>query len=93
MLAFPGIFRGALDVRARQITEEMKLAAAEAIAATIPERELREDYIVPSVFNRDVAPAVADAVARVAREDGTAGQRGETIGFAAIDAERIRATD
>jgi malate dehydrogenase (oxaloacetate-decarboxylating) len=93
VLAFPGIFRGALDVRARQITEEMKLAAAEAIAATIPERELREDYIVPSVFNREVAPAVADAVARVAREDGTAMVRGETIGFAAIDAERIRATD
>src|SRR5204863_9911518 len=62
VLAFPGIFRGALDIRARQITEEMKLAAARAIATIIPESELREDYIVPSVFNRDVAPAVAAAV-------------------------------
>jgi malate dehydrogenase (oxaloacetate-decarboxylating) len=93
VLAFPGIFRGALDVRSRQITEEMKLAAAEAIAAIIPDGELREDYIVPSVFNRDVAPAVADAVSRVAHEQGTASERGETIGFAAIDAERLRAGD
>jgi malate dehydrogenase (oxaloacetate-decarboxylating) len=93
VLAFPGIFRGALDVRAHQITEEMKLAAAEAIAAIIPDSELREEYIVPSVFNRDVAPAVADAVAEVARKTGAAGNRGETIGFAAIDAERIRAGD
>ncbi|HEV3002360.1 MAG TPA: NAD-dependent malic enzyme [Solirubrobacteraceae bacterium] len=91
VLAFPGVFRGALDVRARQITEEMKLAAAEAIAAIIPDSELREDYIVPSAFNRDVAPAVADAVARVAHEQGTASERGDTIGFAAIDAERLRA--
>jgi malate dehydrogenase (oxaloacetate-decarboxylating) len=93
VLAFPGIFRGALDVRATQITEEMKLAAAEAIAAIIPEGELREDYIVPSVFNRDVAPAVADAVSRVAHEQGTAAERGDTIGFAAIDAERLRSGD
>ena len=93
VLAFPGIFRGALDVRARGITEEMKLAAAQAIAAIIPEGELREDYIVPSVFNREVAPAVADAVARVAREQGAAAERGDTIGFAAIDAERLRAGD
>src|SRR3712207_2263161 len=93
VLAFPGIFRGALDVRARQITEDMKLAAAEAIAAIIPEAELREDYIVPSAFNREVAPAVADAVSRVAHQQGTAGERGDTIGFAAIDAERLRATD
>jgi malate dehydrogenase (oxaloacetate-decarboxylating) len=93
VLAFPGIFRGALDVRARQITEDMKLAAAEAIAAIIPEGELREDYIIPSAFNRDVAPAVADAVSRVAHEQGTASERGDTIGFAAIDAERLRAGD
>src|SRR3712207_4217806 len=72
VLAFPGIFRGALDVRARQITDDMKLAAAAAIAAIVPESELREDFIIPSVFDRDVAPAVADAVARVAREEGTA---------------------
>jgi malate dehydrogenase (oxaloacetate-decarboxylating) len=93
VLAFPGIFRGALDVRAHRITEEMKLAAARAIAAIIPDTELREEYIVPSVFNRDVAPAVADAVAAVARDTGAAGERGNTIGFAAIDAERIHARD
>jgi malate dehydrogenase (oxaloacetate-decarboxylating) len=91
VLAFPGIFRGALDVRAPQITEEMKLAAARAVAAAIPEHELREDYIIPSVFNRDVAPAVAEEVARVAREGGTATERGQTIGFAAVDYERRRA--
>jgi malate dehydrogenase (oxaloacetate-decarboxylating) len=93
VLAFPGIFRGALDVRAHRITEEMKLAAARAIAAIIPESELREEYIVPSVFNRDVAPAVAEAVSAVARDTGAAGERGNTIGFAAIDAERIRTRD
>jgi malate dehydrogenase (oxaloacetate-decarboxylating) len=91
VLAFPGIFRGALDVRARRITEEMKVAAAEAIAAIIPEEELREDYIVPSVFNRDVAPAVAAAVAEQAKRQGEATVAGDTIGFAAIDAERLRA--
>src|SRR5215471_1543581 len=66
VLAFPGIFRGALDVRASTITEGMKVAAGNAIAATIPEDELARDYIVPSVFNRDVVPAVAAAVARAA---------------------------
>src|SRR3954447_24394408 len=69
VLAFPGIFRGALDVRAAQITEAMKTAAAQAIAAIVPDGELREDYIVPSVFNRDVAPAVADAVAEEAQRE------------------------
>jgi malate dehydrogenase (oxaloacetate-decarboxylating) len=91
VLCFPGIFRGALDVRAHAITEEMKMAAARAIAEIIPESELREDYIVPSVFNRDVAPAVAAAVAERAKEQGTATVDGDTIGFAAIDAERMRA--
>jgi malate dehydrogenase (oxaloacetate-decarboxylating) len=62
VLAFPGIFRGALDVRAQDITEAMKVAAAEAIAGTIPVGELGPDYVVPSVFNRDVAPRVASAV-------------------------------
>src|SRR6185369_1709888 len=61
VLCFPGVFRGALDVRASQITEDMKMAAARAIAEIVPEDELREDYIIPSVFNRDVAPAVAAA--------------------------------
>jgi malate dehydrogenase (oxaloacetate-decarboxylating) len=90
VLCFPGIFRGALDVRARAITEQMKTAAARAIARIIPETELREDYIVPSVFNRDVSPAVAAAVAEQAKAQGTAMADGDTIGFAAIDAERMR---
>ena len=81
VLCFPGIFRGALDVRARDITEEMKMAAAQAIAAIVPEEDLREDYIIPSVFNRDVAPAVAAAVAEQARASGTA-LAGQEVGFA-----------
>jgi malate dehydrogenase (oxaloacetate-decarboxylating) len=84
VLCFPGIFRGALDVRASQITESMKMAAAEAIAAIVPENELREDYIIPSVFNRDVAPAVAAAVANEARASGTA-LAGQEVGFAQGD--------
>jgi malate dehydrogenase (oxaloacetate-decarboxylating) len=88
VLAFPGIFRGALDVRARQITEEMKTAAARAIADVIPEEELREDYIVPSVFNRDVAPAVAAAVAETARGQGIA-EAGDEVGFADTETHRI----
>jgi malate dehydrogenase (oxaloacetate-decarboxylating) len=63
VLAFPGIFRGAMDVRARAITEEMKIAAARAIADAVPAEQLREDFIIPSVFDREVAPAVAAAVA------------------------------
>ena len=81
VLCFPGIFRGALDVRAPTITEEMKMAAARAIAAIVEESELREDYIIPSVFNRDVAPAVAAAVAEEARADGMA-LAGQEIGYA-----------
>ena len=72
VLAFPGIFRGALDVRARGIDEAMKLAAARAIAGVIPESDLGPEYIIPSVFNRAVAPAVADAVAAAAIESGIA---------------------
>jgi malate dehydrogenase (oxaloacetate-decarboxylating) len=75
VLAFPGVFRGALDVRAREINEEMKVAAAHAIAGTIAERELSRDYIVPSVFNRAIAPAVAAAVAQAAEETGVARKR------------------
>ena len=63
VLAFPGVFRGALDVRATTINEEMKLAAAQAIAKVIPADELHADYVIPSVFNRRVAESVADAVA------------------------------
>ncbi|HEU4658995.1 MAG TPA: NAD-dependent malic enzyme [Capillimicrobium sp.] len=88
VLAFPGIFRGAMDVRARQITEEMKLAAAHAIAAIVTDDELREDYIIPSVFNRDVASAVAAAVADEARREGIA-VAGDEVGFAAADNGRI----
>jgi len=63
---FPGLFRGAIDVRARQINEEMKLAAVHAIAGIITDEELREDYVVPNVFDKRVAPAVAAAVAQAA---------------------------
>ena len=72
VLCFPGIFRGALDVRAREIDEDMKLAAAEAMAGVIPEKELSEDYIIPSVFDERVAPAVAEAVAETAEKTGMA---------------------
>jgi malate dehydrogenase (oxaloacetate-decarboxylating) len=75
VLAFPGVFRGALDVRASAITEEMKLAAAEAIAAVVKPDELSEEYVVPSVFNRDVAPLVAAAVAAAAEASGVARRR------------------
>ena len=66
VLAFPGIFRGALDARATAITEDMKLAAARGIASVVGDDELDEDYIIPSVFNRDVAREVAAAVSEVA---------------------------
>ena len=82
VLCFPGIFRGALDVRARQITEPMKMAAARGIAAIVGDAELREDYIIPSVFNRDVADAVAAAVAQEAKESGEAEAEGEEMGYA-----------
>jgi malate dehydrogenase (oxaloacetate-decarboxylating) len=81
VLCFPGIFRGALDVRATAITEQMKMAAAQAIAEIISPEELREDYIIPSVFNREVVGAVASAVAEEARESGTAAA-GAEVGFA-----------
>ncbi|ADB51285.1 NAD-dependent malic enzyme [Conexibacter woesei] len=90
VLCFPGIFRGALDVRANHITEGMKMAAARAIAEIVPEDELREDYIIPSVFNRDVAPAVAAAVAEQARSAGEAHAHNE-LGFAATDEVRVAA--
>ncbi len=69
VLAFPGVFRGALDAGARAITPKMKLAAARAIAGVVTEQELGPNYIIPSVFNADVAPAVADAVRAVAVEE------------------------
>lgn len=80
---FPGVFRGAIDVRARQINEEMKIAAVHAIANLIPENELREDYVVPDAFDPRVAPAVAAAVARAAMETGVARIQ--------VDPEQVRA--
>src|SRR5690606_19443612 len=72
VLAFPGIFRGALDVRATRINEAMKIAAAEAIAGLIPEEELNEDYVIPAPFDPRVAPLVASEVARAAMDSGVA---------------------
>ena len=89
VLCFPGVFRGALDVRAPQITEAMKMAAARAIAQIIDEADLREDYIIPSAFNRDVAPAVAAAVAAEARASGEVVDVGGEIGYATRDMEAI----
>ena len=72
VLCFPGIFRGALDVRASQITENMKIAAAHAIAALVSDEELNADYILPKAFDPRVKDAVASAVAQAARDDGVA---------------------
>ncbi|WP_456278021.1 NAD(P)-dependent malic enzyme [Bacillus sp. AK128] len=72
VLAFPGIFRGALDVRATHINEHMKIAAVEAIANLIAAEELKDDYVIPAPFDPRVAPAVAAAVARAAMETGVA---------------------
>ena len=84
VLCFPGVFRGALDVRATRITETMKTAAARAIAGIVGDDELREDYIIPSVFNREVASAVAAAVAAEARASGTA-EAGAELGFGSTE--------
>ena len=72
VLAFPGVFRGALDVRASDINEEMKLAAAQALAGLISDAELNEEYIIPQAFDPRVGPAVAEAVAEAARKSGVA---------------------
>ena len=72
VLAFPGIFRGALDVRASDINEEMKMAASYAIAGLVSDEELCADYIMPKAFDKRVGPAVAEAVAKAARESGVA---------------------
>ena len=72
VLAFPGIFRGALDVRASDINDEMKIAAAKAIADYIPEDKLSPEYIIPSALDRNVAKAVAAAVSKAARDSGVA---------------------
>ncbi len=72
LLAFPGIFRGALDCRARTINEEMKVAASHALASLIPDKELDEEHIIVSALNKDVAPVVAKAVIDAARKTGVA---------------------
>jgi malate dehydrogenase (oxaloacetate-decarboxylating) len=94
VLAFPGVFRGALDVRARTIDVGMEVAAASAIAEAIAEDELSPDYVIPSVFNRSVAPAVAAAVAAAAQQSGvarrsiSAGER--RVGLTRSHVERLR---
>ena len=72
VLAFPGIFRGTFDVRAKDINDEMKIAAAEAIAGLISDEELCEEYIIPKAFDKRVGPAVAAAVAQAAKDTGVA---------------------
>jgi malate dehydrogenase (oxaloacetate-decarboxylating) len=69
---FPGVFRGALDARASEITDEMELAAEQALAAVVRPEEMAANYIVPSVFSREVTPAVAGAVAAAAERSGVA---------------------
>src|SRR4051812_23737448 len=85
VLCFPGIFRGALDAGAPRITEEMKLAAARGIAEVVTDDDLAEDYIIPSVFNRDVAPCVARAVVEEAKEAGLARFSEETGTYEMVD--------
>jgi malate dehydrogenase (oxaloacetate-decarboxylating) len=87
VLCFPGIFRGALDAGAPRITEEMKLAAARGIAEAVTEDDLTEDYIIPSVFNRDVAPRVAHAVVEEAKDAGLARFSEETGTFEIVDGD------
>jgi malate dehydrogenase (oxaloacetate-decarboxylating) len=81
VLCFPGVFRGALDAGSPSITEPMKLAAAKGIADVVGEDDLSEDYVIPSVFNRDVAPAVAQAVVEEAKREGLARMSDETGTF------------
>ena len=72
VLAFPGIFRGALDVRASDINEEMKIAASNAIASLVSDDELSADYIIPKAFDKRVGKTVAEAVAKAAKDSGVA---------------------
>ncbi len=84
-LAFPGIFRGALDVQASEINETMRLAAAKALAASISRSALSEEYIIPSLFDKNVVPRVAQAVAAAARETGVARRRQKAMPAAEPD--------
>ena len=72
VLAFPGIFRGALDCRASEINEEMKIATSYALASLIPEDKLTEENIIPSALDKSVVPVVAEAVKSAARKTGVA---------------------
>ncbi|HEV8141337.1 MAG TPA: malic enzyme-like NAD(P)-binding protein [Methylomirabilota bacterium] len=82
VLCFPGFFRGLLDSRARTVNDEMKVAAARALAACVSRSELSEEYIIPSVFNKNVAPAVAQSVARAAHATGVARRRRRRLDLA-----------
>ncbi|HEX5618300.1 MAG TPA: NAD-dependent malic enzyme, partial [Solirubrobacteraceae bacterium] len=90
VLAFPGVFKGALEVRAKTINEEMKLAAAHAIARVIPDDELHADYIIPSVFNRRVAETVAEEVANAAVASGVARRKRGATGEPTTPLEALR---
>ena len=81
-LCFPGLFRGVLDARARAINDEMKLAAANAIATSVPESQLNEEYIIPSIFDASVVPLVARKVAVAARKSGVARRQKKGLGLA-----------
>jgi malate dehydrogenase (oxaloacetate-decarboxylating) len=83
VLVFPGLFRGALDVRAAAITEGMKLAAALALADVVPADHLEADYVLPSVLDRAVAPAIAGAVSRAAIAEGVARSRSDEFAVVA----------
>jgi malate dehydrogenase (oxaloacetate-decarboxylating) len=85
VLCFPGVFRGALDAGSPAITEAMKLAAAKGIAEVVSDDDLSEDYVIPSVFNRDVAPAVARAVVEEAKNEGLARVSDETGTFETVE--------
>ncbi len=85
VLCFPGVFRGALDAGAPRITEAMKLAAARGIADVVSEEDLSEDYVIPSVFNREVAPTVARAVVEEAKAEGLARMSEETGTFHVVE--------
>ena len=86
-----GACRGCYPTDPSEITEDMKMAAARGIASIVTDAELREDYIIPSVFNRDVADAVAAAVAAQAKADGSAVANGDEIGYAPGDTQEFRA--
>ena len=90
-MAFPGIFRGALDVRATDVNDEMKIAAAKAIASLVEEDKLSEDYVIVSPFDARVAPAVAKAVAQAAIDTGVARRKNYTAEDVEAHTKRLMA--